>query len=40
MKTNYFGTLRMVRAFAPILAANGGAVFNVLSVMACGHPDS
>ncbi|MFE1591477.1 SDR family oxidoreductase [Nocardia sp. NPDC058705] len=35
METNYFGTLRMVRAFAPVLAANGGgAVLNVLSVMA------
>ncbi|MEC3977542.1 SDR family oxidoreductase [Amycolatopsis sp. H20-H5] len=35
METNYFGTLRMVRAFAPILGANGGgAVLNVLSVMA------
>ncbi|WP_112466676.1 SDR family oxidoreductase [Streptomyces triticisoli] len=35
METNYFGPLRMVRAFAPVLAANGGgAVLNVLSVMA------
>jgi NAD(P)-dependent dehydrogenase (short-subunit alcohol dehydrogenase family) len=35
METNYFGTLRMVRAFAPVLKANGGgAVLNVLSVMA------
>ncbi|MFI6172558.1 SDR family oxidoreductase [Nocardia sp. NPDC051052] len=35
METNYFGTLRMVRAFAPVLAAGGGgAVLNVLSVMA------
>lgn len=35
METNYFGTLRMARAFAPALAANGGgAVLNVLSVMA------
>jgi NADP-dependent 3-hydroxy acid dehydrogenase YdfG len=35
METNFFGTLRMVRAFAPILKANGGgAVLNVLSVMA------
>jgi len=33
METNYFGTLRMCRAFAPILAANGGgAVVNMLSV--------
>ncbi|MFF9454983.1 SDR family oxidoreductase [Streptomyces flaveolus] len=35
METNYYGPLRMVRAFAPVLAANGGgAVLNVLSVMA------
>ncbi|GAB2857052.1 hypothetical protein GCM10022221_65800 [Actinocorallia aurea] len=34
METNYFGPLRMVRAFAPVLAAGGGAVLNVLSVMA------
>ncbi|WP_091675827.1 SDR family oxidoreductase [Amycolatopsis marina] len=35
METNYFGTLRMVRAFAPVLRANGGgAILNVLSVMA------
>lgn len=35
METNYFGTLGMVRAFAPVLARNGGgAVLNVLSVMA------
>ncbi|ROQ60197.1 NADP-dependent 3-hydroxy acid dehydrogenase YdfG [Streptomyces sp. 840.1] len=35
METNFFGTLRMVRAFAPVLGANGGgAVLNVLSVMA------
>ncbi|GAB3673202.1 SDR family oxidoreductase [Saccharopolyspora tripterygii] len=35
METNFFGTLRMVRAFAPVLSANGGgAVLNVLSVMA------
>jgi len=33
MGTNYFGTLRMCRAFAPVLAANGGgAIVNVLSV--------
>ena len=33
LETNYFGPLRMVRAFAPILAANGGgAVINVLSI--------
>ncbi|PXW25872.1 UNVERIFIED_CONTAM: short-subunit dehydrogenase [Williamsia faeni] len=34
METNYFGTLAMCRAFAPILAANGGgAILNVLSVV-------
>jgi NAD(P)-dependent dehydrogenase (short-subunit alcohol dehydrogenase family) len=33
METNYFGTLRMCRAFAPVLAENGGgAVVNMLSV--------
>jgi NAD(P)-dependent dehydrogenase (short-subunit alcohol dehydrogenase family) len=33
METNYFGTLSMCRAFAPVLAANGGgAVVNMLSV--------
>jgi NAD(P)-dependent dehydrogenase (short-subunit alcohol dehydrogenase family) len=33
METNYFGTLSMCRAFAPVLAANGGgALVNVLSV--------
>jgi NAD(P)-dependent dehydrogenase (short-subunit alcohol dehydrogenase family) len=33
MNTNYFGTLKMVRAFAPILKANGGgAIVNVLSI--------
>jgi short-subunit dehydrogenase len=31
-ETNYFGTLRVVRAFAPILLKNGGAIVNVLSV--------
>lgn len=35
MSVNYFGTLAMVRAFAPVLAANGGgAMLNVSSVMA------
>ncbi len=34
MDTNYYGTLSMVRAFAPLLGANGGgAILNVLSVM-------
>jgi NAD(P)-dependent dehydrogenase (short-subunit alcohol dehydrogenase family) len=34
METHYFGTLNVVRAFAPVLAANGGgAILNVLSVL-------
>jgi NAD(P)-dependent dehydrogenase (short-subunit alcohol dehydrogenase family) len=33
METNYFGTLAMCRAFAPVLAANGGgAIVNMLSI--------
>jgi NAD(P)-dependent dehydrogenase (short-subunit alcohol dehydrogenase family) len=33
LETNFFGVLRVSKAFAPILAANGGgAVLNVLSV--------
>jgi NAD(P)-dependent dehydrogenase (short-subunit alcohol dehydrogenase family) len=33
METNYFGSLQMCRAFAPVLAANGGgAIVNMLSV--------
>jgi NAD(P)-dependent dehydrogenase (short-subunit alcohol dehydrogenase family) len=32
-EVNYFGTLSMCRAFAPVLAANGGgAIANILSV--------
>src|SRR5690348_6296966 len=35
MDTNYYGTLAMIRAFAPILARNGGgAILNVLSAVA------
>ena len=35
MEVNYFGTLEMTRAFAPVLGANGGgAIVNVLSVAA------
>ena len=35
MEVNYFGTLAMTRAFAPVLAANGGGhIVNVLSVAA------
>ncbi|MFE4174081.1 SDR family oxidoreductase [Streptomyces sp. NPDC056909] len=34
LETHLFGTLRVIRAFAPILAANGGgAVVNILSVL-------
>jgi NAD(P)-dependent dehydrogenase (short-subunit alcohol dehydrogenase family) len=34
MDTHFYGTLSMVRAFAPVLAANGGgAILNVLSRM-------
>ncbi|MGW2209293.1 SDR family NAD(P)-dependent oxidoreductase [Streptomyces sp. NPDC001781] len=35
MDTNYYGTLLMVRAFAPVLGRNGGgAILNVLSAAA------
>lgn len=35
MCVNYFGTLHMCRAFAPVLAHNGGgAIVNVLSILA------
>ncbi|GHH84099.1 short-chain dehydrogenase [Streptomyces sulfonofaciens] len=35
METNYFGTLAMCRAFAPVLGKNGGgALVNILSVVA------
>ncbi|MEU1394787.1 SDR family oxidoreductase [Micromonospora zamorensis] len=34
MEVNYFGTLSVVRAFAPVLARNGGgAIVNVLSAL-------
>ncbi|MDI1459599.1 SDR family oxidoreductase [Catellatospora sp. KI3] len=34
LETNFFGPVRVTRAFAPVLAANGGgAVVNVLSVL-------
>lgn len=33
METNYFGTLEMIRAFAPVLAANGGGgMINLASI--------
>lgn len=35
METNYFGLLAMCRAFAPVLAANGGGtIVNILSILA------
>jgi NAD(P)-dependent dehydrogenase (short-subunit alcohol dehydrogenase family) len=35
MRVNYFGTLAMCRAFAPVLARNGGgAIVNLLSILA------
>ncbi|MCI0670515.1 MAG: SDR family oxidoreductase [Myxococcaceae bacterium] len=33
MRVNYFGTLEMCRAFAPVLVKNGGALVNVLSIL-------
>ncbi len=34
MEVNYFGTLAMCRAFAPVLKANGGgAIINMLSIL-------
>src|ERR1700730_17469687 len=34
LETNFFGMLRMSKAFAPVLAANGGgALINVLSIV-------
>jgi NAD(P)-dependent dehydrogenase (short-subunit alcohol dehydrogenase family) len=39
MDTHYYGTLSVTRAFAPVLAANGGgAILNVLSVLSWYHP--
>lgn len=39
METNFFGALRMVRAFAPVLGANGGgAILNMLSVLSWRTP--
>lgn len=39
METHYFGTLGMVRAFAPVIQANGGGgILNVLSVLSWLHP--
>ena len=39
METHYFGTLQVVRAFAPIVERNGGgAILNVLSALSWYHP--
>lgn len=39
METHYFGTLQVIRAFAPVIEANGGgAILNVLSVLSWYHP--
>jgi NAD(P)-dependent dehydrogenase (short-subunit alcohol dehydrogenase family) len=38
VETNYLGTLRMCRAFAPILGRNGGgAIVNMASIVALAH---
>ena len=38
MEVNYFGTLRVIRAFAPVLKKNGGgAMVNILSVASLGN---
>ncbi|MGU7768656.1 SDR family oxidoreductase [Burkholderia sp. MR1-5-21] len=34
MDVNYFGSLNMIRAFAPALRENGGAIVNMLSILA------
>lgn len=33
MEVNYFGVLKAVRAFTPVLQRNGGAIVNVLSML-------
>lgn len=39
METHYFGTLGVLRAFAPVIERNGGgAILNVLSVLSWYHP--
>ena len=41
METHFFGTLQVTRAFAPLLAANGGgAVLNILSALSWFHAPS
>jgi NAD(P)-dependent dehydrogenase (short-subunit alcohol dehydrogenase family) len=38
MNTNYFGTLNIIRAFAPILKHNGGGtIVNLLSIVSVGN---
>ena len=34
MDVNYFGPMALARAFAPVLAKNGGAIVNMLSMLA------
>ncbi|MEH3130331.1 MAG: SDR family oxidoreductase [Mycolicibacterium neoaurum] len=39
METHYFGTLNVIREFAPVLENNGGGmILNVLSVLSWAHP--
>lgn len=41
METHYFGTLNVIREFAPVIERNGGgAILNVLSVLSWMHPAS
>ncbi|KAA0079795.1 SDR family NAD(P)-dependent oxidoreductase [Mycolicibacterium sp. P9-64] len=41
METHYFGTLAVIRAFAPVVERNGGGAFlNVLSVLSWMHPST
>ena len=34
MEVNYFGTLNMIRAFAPVMRSGGSAIINVSSILA------
>lgn len=39
METHFFGTLQVIRAFAPVIERNrGGAILDVLSVLSWLHP--
>jgi NAD(P)-dependent dehydrogenase (short-subunit alcohol dehydrogenase family) len=41
METHYFGTLQVIRAFTPVIEANGGGrILNVFSVLSWAHPPS